>query len=106
RRWTPDWAFLPALLLALVVFRSRIRTLGRFMKSVYLDKRERSLSRIKPLRWATAGLVSAIILFAPVWRKTIEARFLLEPHQRAIVRARVPGRVEEIYVRENDVVAA
>ena len=40
RNYTPEWAFVPAAFLAWLIFRSRIRALGRFMKTLYLDKKE------------------------------------------------------------------
>jgi putative peptide zinc metalloprotease protein len=39
-RISPQWAFVPALALALLIFRSRLRSLVRFMKDQYLDKRQ------------------------------------------------------------------
>src|SRR5579862_3380038 len=39
-RISPMWAFIPALALALVIFRGRLRSLWRFMKDQYLDKRQ------------------------------------------------------------------
>jgi putative peptide zinc metalloprotease protein len=52
-RYNPEWAFVPATLLALVVFKSRIRTLWRFMRLLYLDKKD----RVKA--WFTRGRTTA-----------------------------------------------
>ena len=49
-KFSPDWAWVPALLLALKVFQSRIKAAGRFMKVIYLDKKERVRSRLTPVR--------------------------------------------------------
>ena len=40
-RFTPEWAFIPVLALAVLIFRSRIKILMRFVRTVYLDKRDR-----------------------------------------------------------------
>ncbi len=42
--YSREWAFLPALALAYFIFRSRIRAFVRFMKTVYLDKKDRVMS--------------------------------------------------------------
>ncbi|MGA7524287.1 MAG: HlyD family efflux transporter periplasmic adaptor subunit [Acidobacteriaceae bacterium] len=99
-RIIPEWAFVPALLLALLIFRSRIRTLLRFMSTVYLDKRDRVRSWLTGPRVA-AGLTALLIfLFLPVWHETVSARFLLEPVHMAVVRTTVPGRVTAVLVHE------
>src|SRR5205814_8448375 len=38
-RFNPQWAFLPALALALLIFRARVRSSVRFMRAFYLDKK-------------------------------------------------------------------
>ena len=57
RAYTPEWAWLPALLLGLRIFKSRIVMLERFMKTVYLDKKERLLAWFTPARAALLGVV-------------------------------------------------
>jgi len=104
-RYTPEWAFLPALLLALLIFRSRIRGLFRLLKTVYLDKKVRMLTwSRRPAAFALAVLVIAF-LFAPVWKRTVAARFILEPAQRDVVRTTVPGFVSQIRVSEGQQVS-
>lgn len=39
RNFSPEWGFIPEILVALLIFRSRIRLLGNFMKFLYLDKK-------------------------------------------------------------------
>ncbi|HEY1498504.1 MAG TPA: HlyD family efflux transporter periplasmic adaptor subunit [Acidobacteriaceae bacterium] len=99
-KFSPAWAFVPAAVLALVIFRSRIRTLLRFMNTVYLDKRDRVRSWLTGPRMAVGGVVLLIVLFAPVWHETVTARFLLEPARLAMVRSTVPGRVMAVLVEE------
>jgi len=47
RSYNPTWAFLPTMVVALLIFKSRIRKLGNFMQTVFLDKRERLLAWAK-----------------------------------------------------------
>jgi putative peptide zinc metalloprotease protein len=106
RNFDPDWSFIPELLTAAFIFRSRIRSLVKFMKLVYLDKRDRVRS------WAVFRhplyLLGALLLFAclPLWHDTIQGRFVLEPQHRVFVRALVPGIVTQVYASEGAQVAA
>lgn len=104
--FSPDWAFVPAAALAFVIFRSRLRTLGRFMKTLYLDKKEKVLALLTRPRLAALGVAVLVLLFAPVWRDTASGRFLLEPGRRAVVRAEVPGAVARVFADEGQPVAA
>ena len=105
-KYSPQWAFVPALALALVVFRSRLKTLGRFIRTVALDKRDRVRSWFTP--WRTAAVLGALLLtlFLPVWHQTVTARFLLEPIRFAVVRSTVPGRVTSVLIHEGEFVRA
>ena len=47
RNFSPEWAFIPEVGVAFLVFKSRIRLLVNFMKLVYLDKKDRLL-RVVP----------------------------------------------------------
>jgi putative peptide zinc metalloprotease protein len=106
RNFDPDWSFIPEFLTAAFIFRSRIRMLVNFMKLVYLDKRDRVRS------WAIFRhplyLIGAVLLFAclPLWHESIQGRFILEPGQRAFVRAHVPGAIRQVYAAEGATVAA
>jgi len=102
---SPQWAFLPAFALAVLILRARLRSSARFMKDFYLDKRQ-SLRAWwqKPYKTA-AAVVLALALFAPVWRETVSGRLVLEPEQRAIVRAVVPGQITAVLADEGTLVA-
>ena len=106
RNFDPDWSFIPELLTAAFIFRSRIRSLVKFMRLVYLDKRDRVRS------WALFRhpmyLLGALFLFAclPLWHETINGRFILEPQHTAFVRALVSGSITQVYVAEGTKVAA
>lgn len=104
--WTPDWAFVPSLLLAYFIFRSRLRNLGRFMKTVYLDKRARVRAFFRGPRLAATVVIALALLLTPLWPDMVSARFELEPARRAVLRAVVPGTVMEVDADEGQAVAA
>lgn len=106
RNYSPDWAFVPAVGVAYLIFRSRIRTLRRFMNTVYLDKKERLQAWLTPRNRLIAGAVLVVFLVAPIWRETVEGRFLLEPENRAVLRVAVPGTVVAVDAEEGQRVAA
>jgi putative peptide zinc metalloprotease protein len=105
-RYNPDWAFVPAALLALVIFKSRILALWRFMRLLYLDKKDRVQAWFTPRHTAAFACLSLLVLLAPVWRETVEGRMVLEPMQRAVVRVEVPGTVMQTNVEEGQNVSA
>jgi len=102
--YTPEWAFVPAGVLAFMIFRSRIRKLMAFLKSLYLDKREWALAHWRPV---AAGAAALIILGSiPVFRESSDERFVLQPAARAVVRASEPGFVTEVRMAEGQAVRA
>jgi putative peptide zinc metalloprotease protein len=101
-----DWAFIPATLAGLLIFKSRIKTLVAFMKTVYLDKKERLRAWFTPQRTLAAGVAALVLLFAPLWQDSIEGRFVLEPKDHAVLRAAVPGIVEQVNAQEGQAVNA
>jgi putative peptide zinc metalloprotease protein len=106
RNFNPDWSFVPEIGTALIIFRSRIRTLVNFMKLVYLDKKDRVHEWLRSRRSLLIAGASAMILFLPIWRESVLARFVLEPAHTATLRAAVPGMVEDVYVAEGSRVNA
>jgi putative peptide zinc metalloprotease protein len=105
-KYSPQWGFVPAGLLALVIFRGRVRTLTQFARTVYLDKKDRVRSWWTASRVAMTVGVVLLLLFAPVWHETVTAQFVLEPETRAVVRTTVPGRVVSVLAREGETVTA
>ncbi|MGA7561082.1 MAG: HlyD family efflux transporter periplasmic adaptor subunit [Terriglobales bacterium] len=99
-RYNPEWAFVPAALLAIVIFKSRILTLWKFMRLLYLDKKDRVKAWFTPRHSAAFACLSLLVVLAPVWRETVEGRLVLEPVQRAVVRVEVPGTVMQTNVDE------
>ncbi|HUK87390.1 MAG TPA: HlyD family efflux transporter periplasmic adaptor subunit, partial [Terriglobales bacterium] len=78
----------------------------RFMNTVYLDKKERLQAWLTPRNKLIAAVALVLLLVAPIWRETVEGRFLLEPEDRAVLRAEVPGTVVEVDAEEGQRVAA
>ena len=105
-RYSPQWAFVPALALGLLIFRSRVRALVKFMQTVYLDKRDRIRSWFTAPRIAAVAAATLAILLLPLWHQTVSARFLLEPVRLAVVRTTVPGEVTDVFVSEGQSVQA
>lgn len=106
KNFTTDWAFVFEYGTAYLIFRGRIRTLVNFMKFVYLDKKDRIRSWFSGNRkWAAAG-ATALLLLLPLWRDSVQGRFVLEPEQLAVVRAKVAGIVAEVATDEGQVVQA
>jgi putative peptide zinc metalloprotease protein len=105
-RYSPQWAFVPALAFGLMIFRSRIRTLLRFMNTLYLDKRDRVRSWFTLPRIIASAAALIVLLFVPIWHQTVTARFFLEPVRQAVVRTMVPGRVMDVMVAEGQPVRA
>src|SRR5262249_46210797 len=103
-KYSPTWAFLPAFILFLFIFRSRIKKLIAFFKEVYVDK--------KPLlraHWRTAAAVAAallVVLLLPIFQEGTEQPFVLRPVSRAMLHAESAGEVSQVNVREGQHVAA
>lgn len=106
RKYSPEWAFVPAGLLALLIFKSRIRALVRFMKTLYLDKKERARQWLVTPRAALVGALAALLLFTPIWPETRTGRFNLEPIRKAAVHATVPGEIVSVFPVEGQFIAA
>jgi len=105
-RFTPEWAFLPAGLVAWKIFKSRILRLASFMKTVYLHNLEKLKLVTSPAARIAAAVVATVLLCLPIFRKTADAVFVLEPERRASLRATAPGFVEKVFVDENSPVTA
>lgn len=105
-KFSPAWAFLPALVLGYVIFRSRISTFVRFIRTVYLDKKDRLYALVTPARLGLFAVTAVVLLFTPFLHETITARFVLEPARREMIRALVPGRVTQVFAHEGQSVEA
>lgn len=106
RNFNPEWSFIPELGTAFLIFRSRLRTLGSFMKFVYLDKKDRIHAMLGRWQVIVAGAVALLFLFLPLWHESATGRFVLEPATQAVVRAVVAGEITDVFVREGTYVSA
>ncbi|HWY09303.1 MAG TPA: efflux RND transporter periplasmic adaptor subunit [Candidatus Acidoferrales bacterium] len=106
RNFSPDWGFLPEIGVAVLIFRSRIRLLVNFMKFLYLDKKDRIVVWFTPRHSLLVGGLMLALLALPIWRESVAGRFILEPGRSAVVRARVPGLITDIFVKEGQKVMA
>jgi putative peptide zinc metalloprotease protein len=106
RNFDLDWSFIPELATAALIFRSRIRTLGSFMKFVYLDKKDRVRGWFGLRHLWTIAAVVSILLVLPLWHDSVQGRFVLEPLHNARVRTHVPGIVTHVDVDEGMYVKA
>ena len=102
--YTPEWAFLPATLMALRIFRTRIEKFLAFCKELYLSKKEFLTANWKSL--APVGAVVLALMFVPLFREKADAPFVIEPSERVVLRANSPSLVQSIFVKEGDTVTA
>jgi len=105
-KWFGGWAYLMAGLVAWAIFKSRLKRLVTFMKTVYVDKREKLHRALTPTRTAALAVVLLLVVLLPIFPRTTSALFVLEPVNKAVVRAKVGGFVAKILVDENAQVAA
>lgn len=105
RSFTPEWAFLPALAIGFWVFKSRVKLLVAFMKTLYLDKKERVRSWLTPLRLAILSSAALGFSLLPIWPDLVDGPFVLQAGQVAVLRAAVPGTVTRVSVEEGAGVA-
>src|ERR1039458_5877688 len=87
-------------------YETKFLALWRFMRLLYLDKKDRVQAWFTPRHTAAFACLSLLVLLAPVWRETVEGRMVLEPMQRAVVRVEVPGTVMQTNVEEGQNVSA
>jgi putative peptide zinc metalloprotease protein len=106
RNFNPEWSFVPELLVAGLIFRSRIRKLVLFMRFVYLDKKDRIRAWMRTrMGWLAVG---AAVLFCcvPLWRESVDGHFVLEPGARGVVRNKVAGTIAQVFIEEGERVRA
>jgi putative peptide zinc metalloprotease protein len=106
RNFNPEWAFVPEIGTAYLIFRGRIRTLYNFMKFVYLDKKDRVQRWFTARRRVAAVAVVVIFLLLPIWHESAEGPFVLEAENRATLRILVPGTVTNVNMQEGQRVTA
>ena len=100
RNFNPEWSFIPELATAALLFKSRIRTMVNFMKFVYLDKKDRIQEWLHSRTAIILGATVLLLLILPIWRDSLEGRFILEAVNSVQVRNVVPGIVSAVYTQE------
>ena len=101
-KWIGDFAIIPAGWLAFVIFRSRLRSLGKVLAQLW-EKNFGPDREGRPLRiLMAAGLV--VLLFVPLLRDRENAYFTIEPMHSETVHSAVPGRVIAVLVQEGQTV--
>jgi putative peptide zinc metalloprotease protein len=101
--WFAELALIPSALLALVIFRSRLRQIKDFLAGFYRTKSGEGAFRLTLLRaLSVAALLT--ILFVPFLRERSNAYFVIEPRDSHQLHAGVPGKVLAVYVKEGDMV--
>ena len=106
RNFSPEWGFIPELAVAALIFRSRIRLLGKFMKFLYLDKKDRIFAWFTLKHSLAVGVLIVLLLVLPLWHDSVSGRFVLEPVHTATIRAHIPGTVTQLFVTEGQEVTA
>jgi putative peptide zinc metalloprotease protein len=106
RFYSPEFAWIPGLAIAYLIFKSRIWRMLRFMKDVYLDKKDRLRRWTTGPHVALLAAAALLLLFAPIWPDFVEGRFVLEPLSKATIRAEVPGVVDQVLAHEDQAVAS
>src|SRR5260370_25988990 len=79
RHYSPEWAFLPTILVAFLIFKSRLIQLGTFMQTVYTDKRDPVVRSMTPARIAILATALVPLLGIPYLRDTLQPTSILEP---------------------------
>jgi putative peptide zinc metalloprotease protein len=102
--WFAEFALIPAGALAFGLFRSRLRSLRGVLLRLW-EQNFGSGFHLRP-RWIATAVLLLILVFVPLWRDRENALFVIEPAVSANLHAPVPGRVEQVLVREGQVVRA
>jgi putative peptide zinc metalloprotease protein len=106
RNFNPEWSFVPEIGTAVVIFWGRIRTLGNFMKFVYLDKKDRIASWFTPQRSIAIAAIVLVVALLPLRRESSTGYFILEAMNRAVLRSTVSGVVTDVYTGEGQWISA
>ena len=96
------WGYLLTAGVVYLLLRKRVRRWLPAMRAGFREAKEKLMAwRMKGWQWAGAAVVAGLLTL-PSPALKISTDFVLEPGERAEVRARVPGFISEIKVREGD----
>jgi putative peptide zinc metalloprotease protein len=100
RHYSPEWAFVPTLIVAFLIFKSRIFKLVGFVRTIGMEHRNSIQGLLSSKRMLVAGCIIVLLLLVPIFPDSVEARFILEPINQATIRAAVTGTVVNVLVHE------
>jgi putative peptide zinc metalloprotease protein len=105
--WFGAWGYVLTVGVIYLLLRKRLRRWIPVARARLLEAKEKFMAwRMKGWQWAGAAAVVVGLLTLPSTALKVSTDFVLEPGERAEVRARVPGLVSEIQVREGDFLEA
>jgi putative peptide zinc metalloprotease protein len=103
-KWIAGFAIIPVGIAAFFIFRSRLRSLGGVVRRLWEQHlAQRRFLRPVPL---IAALIVAAVLFLPFWRDREDAWFAIEATNPQVLHASLAGHVDEVMVRQGDMVTA
>jgi putative peptide zinc metalloprotease protein len=102
--WLAEFAVIPAGVLAFVMFRSRLKSVGSVGAQLWARHFGEGL-RLRPVT-VLAAAVLAILFFVPLWRDREPAYFVVESSIPVTLHAAVTGRVDDVLVGEGESVRA
>jgi putative peptide zinc metalloprotease protein len=101
--WFAELALVPAALLAILIFRSRLRSLWSFARDFYRTKTGEGGAAFRLTPWrAVLAVAVLVLLFVPIARQRENAFFVIESRETHQIHAGVPGTVVAVYVNEGD----
>lgn len=102
--WFGEFAIILSLAIAFLMFRSRLKALGRVFKESW-TRATGSGFRWRPIHTLIATGIG-LLLFVPLWRDREPAYFVIEAAESRTICAAVPGQVDAVFVHEGQKVRA
>jgi putative peptide zinc metalloprotease protein len=102
----PNWAVILLIATLYFIFRKRVRLLTRTLRLLYLDKKEFIMSAKFRRPLLAAGVVLAVLLFAPWSRRKLDAPATLRPVRAVRLEAPEDAVVARVLAKEGERVEA
>src|ERR1700680_766630 len=97
-----SWGGFLTLVVAFLMLKKRVQKIWPGVRARLRQEKERIMAW-KMTRMQQVGIAAVLLLLTvPPFSVKVSTDFVLEPGQRAEIRATVPGRVAEVRVREGD----
>jgi putative peptide zinc metalloprotease protein len=101
-----SWGGFLTLVVAFLMLKKRVQKIWPGVRARLRQEKERFMAW-KMTRMQQVGIAAVVLLLTvPPFSVKVSTDFVLEPGERAEIRATVPGRVAEVRVREGDSVPA